>query len=742
MTQKYYYYSLLSKNTKVTIATNEDKKLLLPKLYASTNWKLNQNTASTLKEIITLPYLVTIVTTNLLVIDFDTDESFEQAVSLNNTLASTAQCKLIVASARKGGHFYYASSATDADMIPTAHTKQSVLDILTGPSHNVIAPTANDKGKRVIVNDYETQGLTPYPLAMASLVSLIVLQNLPEHAYHSQYLPQERHSDDAREFIRSYLADIVRPRQFNQFYGLPDVIPPRQSNAVYLSLSTRLGSDKTIDTETYLQVMAKYNSTHQRKTPTELHSQITDRMTSGQATLDGKPIWQYDPEASTAHTYTTLHKQYSTQVKVYFDIINNTYLIEYKDKSSETIVLTKPSLAAYTEIAEKMTIASKDSLRRNSSKITPIVAISDYSKSHGYNPDNNTYNTVVHNSFLNAFEGTKPKDYTPPDKLLALLEYMWGKEEFDYLLAITKYRYLTFEFSPVVTNFVGTEGSGKDLSITILTKGFNSPPQNLNYSLLKDKHSNWQIEPNAVFSEIGSWQPYEKTDLMAELKTVSGSNGKVTFRDMQVVSRVIDTQIKIWITGNEWVKLHTDPTAQRRIHVVYMPKPLEQAQGGPYSTREIEWLMSDSSLLNFYYWLGNECQLSVTPSNYKSAVCRQNSESYLTYKENVESLSDIAAPLLYTPSYPNLMKVLKLFNLSIDDIVFKYTKERKLAIAIPPLKAALSLRGGNLILDKTLDRLASDRFSNKRLLFDDGNKSKYFIVAGAPLNLDLNLIKN
>jgi len=61
MTQKYYYYSLLSKNTKVTIATNEDKKLLLPKLYASTNWKLNQNTASTLKEIITLPYLVTIV---------------------------------------------------------------------------------------------------------------------------------------------------------------------------------------------------------------------------------------------------------------------------------------------------------------------------------------------------------------------------------------------------------------------------------------------------------------------------------------------------------------------------------------------------------------------------------------------------------------------------------------------------------------------------------------------------------
>jgi len=733
-----YSYSILSKTE--TIVTQEDKKLILPRLYAHTNWQKNTISTSSLKQIVDLPYLVTIVTTNLLVIDFDTDDSFKQALALNASLAPQSQCKLIVASSRKGGHFYYRSSPDDEALIPPLHTKQAVLDVLTGPKHNVIAPTTADKGKTIVVRDYE---LTPYPLAMASLVSLIVLQNLPEKAYHYSYLPQERHSDDALEFIRSYLADIVKPHQFNQFYGLPDIIPPQQSNSVYLSLSTRLGSDRTIDTETYLKVMTKYNSTHQRKTPEELRSQITDRMVTGQAQLDGVSIWQYDPEASTAHTYTTLHRQYSTQVKVYFDIIDNSYLIEYKDKHSQTIVLTKPNLTAYTEVAEKITISSKDSLRRNSSKITSIVAISDYSKPHGYSPDDNTYNRVVHNSFLNAFEGTKPEDYSYPEKLLQLLEYMWGKEESNYLLATTKYRYLTFAFSPVVTNFVGTEGSGKDLSIAILTKGFNTPPQSLNYSLLKDKHSNWQIEPNAVFSEIGSWQPYEKTDLMAELKTVSGSNGKVTFRDMQTVSRVVDTQIKIWITGNEWVKLHTDPNAQRRIHVVYMPKPLEQAQGGPYSTREIEWLMSDTSLLNFYYWLGNECQLSVSPSDYRSAVCRQNSESYLTYKENVESLSDLAAPLLYGATYTGLTKALRLFNLSIDDIAFRYTKEHKLAIAIPQLKDALALRGGNLVIDKTLDRLASDRFGNKRLAFDDdGNKVKYFIAAGAPLNLDLNLIKD
>jgi hypothetical protein len=126
------------------IQTQEDKKEWVPILYQQ-GWKdKKQHEQVSLATIHTIEEISVIVTdNNLLIVDFDTDLSYSNALDLNNILPTSQQCGFIVHSARKGGHFYYTATDEDYTKISPLHSDKSVttLDILYGEGHNAFAPT-------------------------------------------------------------------------------------------------------------------------------------------------------------------------------------------------------------------------------------------------------------------------------------------------------------------------------------------------------------------------------------------------------------------------------------------------------------------------------------------------------------------------------------------------------------------------------------------------------------------------
>lgn len=707
-------YAILSDTHKITDAQS---KQIVSELYAKTNWQ-KSTLSSTLAELLLRDELIVIKTDNITVIDFDDDIVFNQALQFNSGLSEDLQCGLIIKSTRRGGHFYYLPNPSID--LPLEHTKQHIVDILTTIKHNVIAPTKADEGKIIV---HQANKLTKYNTAINTFVTLHVLQNLPMATRAMALHSGERRSDDAQDFVKGYLANIITQESFDKFYNIPSPIPEGQSNQVYLSLSTRLGSDETISPTDYEEAMTKFNQGHDmRKSAQELKSTITQRMVD-----NSNGLWRYDPKKETS-TFTTTHRRYKTQISTYFDSSDGSYIIHFLNQEGTSQLHIVGNTSAYCELLEKVSNLSRAQLRNATNRVASVEVIADYTQEAGYNHKESTYNRAFINSNLTAFTGTQPLAYSHPTKMIEMLQYMWG-ESYEYLLSTTKHRYSTFQYSPVVTFLQGTEGSGKDLTIALLSAGFSHPAQTLNYQLMKDKHSNWQTEENAVFSEVGDWKPMERDDLLAELKTISGSNGRVTFRDMQKTAKVVPTLIKIWVTGNQWFKLHSDPLTQRRIHIVYMPRPLMKDMGGDYSPQDVAEMMSEQSLQNFYYWLGNVYEpTNFTIDMYNSAMSQQKTEAYQMYIEDVESSSDKVSALLWSRTYNDLISSLKIYNVLLEDLAWKYSKSKNLVVSVSSLKQAFARNSGGDVISKTINRLASEKEGNKRLMFPGKTTVEKFVT--------------
>ena len=712
------------------------EKSEVSQLYQKSKWRTSTKQAS-LRDIIVMPQLMVIRTDNLIVIDFDDTSAFLQALKFNSSLSKDFACNFIVKSTRKGGHFYFYKNPDIEE--PLGHTKQKVLDFLTGEKHNVLAPTKGDSGKDIVVEpEDESYTLTQYNEAWDTFTNLIVLQNLPQLTSRIVHRSSQSHSDDNTEFVKSYLANLISQLDFDQFYNVPQPIPSGMSNEVYKSVSTRLACDDTISWDDYLATMHKFNSSHQRKTNMELASEVTNRMKPNEENISVNGLWVYDKNKQ-VDGFSTTHKKHKTTINAFYDYNTGEYLISFPDKDSLPRLHVKKTKTMYIDLIEKISMDSKQKLQRTD-KIPAVDTVTDYSLQYGYSKHSDTFNKAIVGPELAAFHGAKPRDYKAPDSLLELCKFMWG-DEYEYLLASTKYRYAHFKFSPVITFLQGAEGSGKDLTVWLLTKPFPTDSQLLDAALMNDKHSNWQTEPNAIVSEIGDWRAQDRDVLLAKMKTIAGSNGIVTYRGMQQTAITQQSLIKIWVTANKWVKLHTDQLAQRRIHPVYMPKPLSKELGGPYSEHSLQAILSPENVLNFYYWLGNESEFSIPLDQYIVPTSRHNSESYLTYIENTQSVSDQVSVLLYSRLWSNLEKIFKIYNLTLDDLTWRYDRSGNMVLAIRKLKDVLGSKNGSDVINKTIDRLWSAKENNRRLHFNKSSVEKCITIYEAPKNLEVTKIE-
>jgi len=703
-------------NTSSTpLITQEDKKVIAPPLY-KLGWKDPRfHTKMNLNDLPTIKDIALIITQDILIVDFDTDIAYSKAMEINNTLHPEYQCKFIVHSSRKGGHFYYTNKGVD--QINPAHSDKSVtsLDILSGPGHNAFAPTQGDRSKKIIYPDLggattnQPIVLTPIPSALIAYINSIILQEASQKTKKTLLVSKTPHSDNNFYMLEQYVVNSLNPQLFYQFYSIPAVIPPHKSYQTILSLSYRLLKDETLSYTLVQQTLDKYDPEHRQD-----HRLLAPEVEN-----------VYIPERKT-FSLTLLHRHTQEAISIYLDINSGDYIVSLKDKP----------LIVQTETKMKILVESLSGSKRSQLKTTsiePVTTKSTYTEVGGLNIKTQEFNLAYMNNYLKAFKGTKPTNYTHPQLLIDLTQHMWG-DEAEYLLASTQYRYKYFRHTPVVTHIVGTEGSGKDLSVHILTAGFNEETQEVDYTLFMDKHSNHQTLPNTVLEEVGDWNPAERKGALAKIKSLSGSNGKVTVRGMQRTAYTTTTINKIWVVGNSWMKLHNDPITQRRVHAVYMPQTLKKEAGGRYSDEDIQKALDE--MLNFYYWLGNvySPEVPFTSTDYMSAICRQESRSYQYYLDSVEGNGDKIIRLIMKRKYPALVKALKIVNKQPTSLEMKFSKLGPLVITAKSLKAVFVQEVEATFIHRAIDTMCSNFEQNKRLAFSS-SPEKFVTFMDAPATL-------
>lgn len=655
---------------------------------------------------------------NLLVLDFDNTSLFEEAIDLNNSLQTQYQCNYIVRSSRKGGHMYYSTPPTTtthirADQLPW---KKSEIDILTGNGHNVFAPTQGDAGKQVITPPLHNTPLNPLPEVFLPFLVYCITKTTTQSGNIVTQIAGGTYSDDNESFIDRFLTNQLPRQDFLKYYNLPDIMPSGQSQNIMLRLAHRLLKDETLPLDKVRQTLHLYDKDN-RKTQQEVNG----------LTPLKENIYIENKHALTS---TWMHHKFKTQISVYMDEDRNSYIITYMDDSGNLHQKEKHSEGDLLQFMEKAARIRRNMVKNSIHHILPVRVIKDFTQKAGFDPLTDTYNSGYTNEQLAAFRGQKPLDYTTPDRLIKLCQYMWG-EEYDFLLTHTHLRYSNFKHTPVIHHLMGTQGSGKDLTVRILTAGFTLQPQIVTPEDVTDKHRSYQVEDNAVFQEVGDWNPKSQMEAISGIKSVTGGNGYISVRGMGTMKQTIPTICKLWVLGNSWMKLHTGASVDRRVHAVYMPHTLNRERGGPYLDIEIKQILA-TELTNFYYYLGNEYQLVEPERSFMDPLIRQKSTSYQIYLEATEGPAEQIAVLLSHLNFQSLLEAISKADGDLQDLEFKYNQNKNLIITVNSLQTLFGRVKGAKVILETVDLLASE--ISGKLHFDSGLK-RYIIVYGAPYGL-------
>jgi len=698
------------------IVTQEDKASWVPILYKQGWQDSSQHQKISLDKLHSLEQIGIVITQDLLIVDFDTDIAYNKAVELNNSLSKHQQCGFIVHSSRKGGHFYYLPQKETQTQISPLHSGKEVtsVDILTGPGHNAFAPTLGDASKTPLSTN--TNILTDIPNSMVYYLNSLILEEASPKNKTIYLTSKEGYSDDNFNLVEQYIL-YKNPEKFLEFYQLPRKMPAQTSYKTLQALAYRLLRDETLSHDNVIAALDIYDSEHRQD-----HRALAPESEN-----------KYLAEKRTFSLAVTSRRD-STLVVTYLDKVSGNYIVleNNKEQPIARIVTQESKVKVLLE-----TISGMKRSKLQMHKVEAVEAIYTYTEKGGLDMDNYTFNMAYMNKYLTAFKGTRPDNYSITDvqSLLKLLKYMWA-EEYTYLLASTQYRLRTFEHSAVVTHIVGGEGSGKGLTVDLLTRAFTEESQELSYELFMDKHSTHQVQPNTILEEVGEWNPAEQKGALSKIKAMSGSRGKATIRGMHKEAVVVPTINKIWVLGNNWMRLHTDPMTQRRIHAVYMPQSLTRELGGKYTTTELDKLLTDKNILDFYYWLGNEYQPETlfTASEYHSAVSRHNSLSYSIYIDSVEGDSDIVIRLITQRKYPQFIKALRVAEATLDDTVWKLNKQKLIVVSVTSLKTLFGRLSGAPAIHKALDSMVSNFEGNKLLSFN-GSPEKYITIYDKPRDL-------
>lgn len=419
---------------------------------------------------------------------------------------------------------------------------------------------------------------------------------------------------DAKEFMPG-LFKIITPRDFRdceqyvkEGYLHPDNVPRGRGSEYMSKVSAILGSDISIDAQLYTATMDLINSLWSDPMDEDTFDKtILQPMVSGAACINGEPIWRYD-EAWSSYSLVLGSKRQSS-LELGFDDRRNAYYVVDAANNWYDSWERDSELMAYLESA-----AVKVPARKEIKASIPIINVvskpnEDFGFITGTDPTAKDLNLFRQTPELQIFNNpdSYANNYKHPTTLLRFLGTLVPEEAMlKYLLGFVKYKFKTFDYSPVILFFLGVHGSGKDTFVQILEKiigtvGKPTAREFLevfngymldNYFIQLDEYGNQLVRQD------------EKEEVLGKLKAYSGKQ-LVRVRMMRSNGFEYAHRVTFISTANKNPLILED--GDRRMAMFSTPHKLEnvdwvKAAGGV--SQVYKHIMNE--VQDFCYWLATE----------------------------------------------------------------------------------------------------------------------------------------
>ena len=262
------------------------------------------------------------------------------------------------------------------------------------------------------------------------------------------------------------------PQYVEHGFMHPKNIPEGRGSEYLSKVSAILGSDVSIDEALYCATMHDINDLWTEPMDADrLDATIIDPMINSKASIDGRPIWQYDE--NWAKYRFILHTKRQSSIELGFDDRRNMYYCV--DAANEHI----QSFNRDNDYMSYLGSIAVDPPKKLDMKTAlPMINVtSEPQKPFGFfadtDPTARTLNTFIRTPELAIIDDPESYAamYKKPETILRFLEALVPEDHMrEFLLKFLRRKLTTFEYSPVVLYFLGVHGSGKDTFVALLEK--------------------------------------------------------------------------------------------------------------------------------------------------------------------------------------------------------------------------------------------------------------------------------
>ena len=629
------------------------------------------------------------------VLDIDDNEIFNDILKINSQLAPEYQCKLIVKSDLKGGHFYFNDSENSLDKhlnYPKDGAKIDKIDYQTG--NRLIFTWVNNKTKKILVKNADSPDeLTPLPDAIATYIVNYDLKHTVEKL---KIRDEVVKSDDIvtlnhlAPLIHNILSDVTKPDvKLNSLNTFLHIVTPKEykkilksapspfgdnGTVVYhpntfkkgdgthnylVSIGYTLMKDESVDVETYMKAINFLNNLMDDPDPT-IDAMIKRDIAS--------PEFNYNPNWKTK-TLTLTGKDGSTSYKIYqvLDASSETYMLV--DEIKQRVMIGKKN-AIVGIIHSKMAGGRNIKPSNIAEKCLNVAIVNNPLKPFGLQGNSDEFNIFRRTKVQQVFY--QPENFpelakTTPDVTLRYLTHICGNErKKDLFLGFLKRKLYTHAYSPLVFVLWGVPGSGKNT----LTQKILQPLVegrdviNLTVENLRDKfNSVFKERDFIVLDEVHTLPPGQRKEFINLINSITGKEKIAERRMFSSDIQSFSNEVTFILTTNKPTEITTEAN-DRRVVVFHSSKTLSEALG--MEDNEVMDAL-EKEKYSFAYYLAQLPMLdySIYTKNY---YWNDGDIDYEEFMTEAKPLGYRIYKSLFTRNYETLLDIL--FDADITDEEF------------------------------------------------------------------------
>ena len=585
------------------------------------------------------PVLAAIAREDFIGLDFDTDELFRLATSLD------LDCKYIAKSDLKGGHMLYRWDEETVDFFP----KKKILgklDIQMGNSLIYLATEANTTKQLLTEPLMALESLSYMPMVMKFFLKSLLLEDIKKPAVASfsngeagtlGYILDE--IKETSPYDEAIVAAIT-PLRYKQ-YKHPDEVPDGGGTMYLQAIRTKLAMDDSVSEEVFTTTMLWINNLWTDPLPKDrILRDCSYQINNAVIASTGDRAWRYNPEWNAVGL---VARDARNNALEYLYVPSSGECIEFNKTTNEHIIFNGVDVAKRSLLSRtKRTIGVTDMLRL----ARPVQLINSPKEQENLilreSPSLDDFNMFKSSAGVRILRNPAliGDNYEYPDFTIRFLKNLIpNTKRLKWFLGFLKRKHTTYDYSPVYILVDGVGGAGKGILVNTILAYFSGMAriQEVDLDKLANNFNAWKVTTDyAVVDEsIEGMTKSEMKQLVAELKKLTGTSFiSVSFKGKDIKGE--DNRphyITPIIISNVSRKLITDATKNdRRLVRIFCPNTLASLSGG----KDALWYSKIvAELPNFAYYLATEVE-SLSDEEYITNESQKDEDYYNYAKETLD----------------------------------------------------------------------------------------------------------